>query len=175
MVCVANGLPQFGPCVIRVSGAGPCRAGAIWGLERSAEWMREEQPEVKPYCACESCACCGSVAVRGGGERAWPGAGQCEGRAGPLPGRVRASARGGPSHCLPGARVLRAAGVRGDFGPGPVVISYRPNRVCEKPKGWWVGAKNENLLTTTKDLRPFRAVCKFRKESVIATMSKRLD
>ena len=112
---------QFGPCVIRVSGAGPCRAGAIWGLERSAEWMREEQPEVKPYCACESCACCGSVAVRGGGERAWPGAGQCEGRAGPLPGRVRASARGGPSHCLPGARVLRAAGVRGDFGPGPVI------------------------------------------------------
>jgi hypothetical protein len=76
---------------------------------------------VKPYCACESCACCGSVAVRGGGERAWPGAGQCEGRAGPLPGRVRASARGGPSHCLPGARVLRAAGVRGDFGPGPVI------------------------------------------------------
>ena len=37
------------------------------------------------------------------------------------PGRVRASARGGPSHCLPGACVLRAAGVRGDFGPGPVI------------------------------------------------------
>ena len=83
--------------------------------------VREEQPEVKPYCACESCACCGSVAVRRGGERAWPGAGQCEGRAGPLPGRVRAGVKGGPSHCLPWACVLRAAGVRGDFGPGPVI------------------------------------------------------
>ena len=57
--------------------------------------VREEQPEVKPYCACESCACCGSVAVRGGGERAWPGAGQCEGRAEPLlAGGARAAGRG---------------------------------------------------------------------------------
>lgn len=94
--------------------AGPGRFGALSAV-------REEQPEVKPYCACESCACCGSVAVRRGGERAWPGAGQCEGRAGPLPGRVRAGVKGGPSHCLPGACVLRAAGVRGDFGPGPVI------------------------------------------------------
>ena len=108
-MCVANGLPQFGPCVIRVSGAGPCRAGAIWGLERSAEWMREEQPEVKPYCACESCACCGSVAVRGGGERAWPGAGQCEGRAGPLVGYKK-----GDVTML--ARGVRDAGVPGWTG-----------------------------------------------------------
>ena len=90
MVCVANGLPQFGPCVIRVSGAGPCRAGAIWGLERSAEWMREGQPEVEPYCACTSCACCGSV-VRAAGVRALPGR-PC---ARALPGRGEAS-RAGP-------------------------------------------------------------------------------
>lgn len=94
--------------------AGPGRFGALSAV-------REEQPEVKPYCACESCACCGSVAVRRGGERAWPCAGRCEGRAGPLPGRVRAGVKGGPRHCLPGACVLRAAGVRGGFGPGPVI------------------------------------------------------
>lgn len=94
--------------------AGPGRFGALSAV-------REEQPEVKPYCACESCACCGSVAVRRGGERAWPCAGRCEGRAGPLPGRVRAGVKGEPRHCLPGACVLRAAGVRGGFGPGPVI------------------------------------------------------
>ena len=94
------GLPQFGPCVIRVSGAGPCRAGAIWGPECSAEWMRLKQPEVEPYCACESCACCGSV-VRAVGARALPGR-PC---ARALPGRAEAN-RAGPG--------------RAGSGPGPI-------------------------------------------------------
>ena len=95
------------PCVIRVSGAGPSRARAIWGLERRAEWMRRKQPEVEPYCACESCACCGSVAVRRVGARAWPGgpwaagAGLCERRAGcgPVRGEGRAIAGPGAGQC----------------------------------------------------------------------------
>ena len=101
---MTNGLPQFGPCVIRVSGAGPSRARAIWGLERRAEWMRRKQPEVEPYCACESYACCEIVAVRRVGERARPdgpwaaGAGLCEG--------------GGTSPCLPGVSVMRRCGPR---------------------------------------------------------------
>jgi hypothetical protein len=74
---------------------------------------------VEPYCACESCACCGSVAVRRVGERAWldgpwaagaglcvlwkRGAGGCAGLAGPTmcaglagPGRGEPG-RAGPS------------------------------------------------------------------------------
>ena len=104
------GLPQFGPCVIRVSGAGPCRAGAIWGLERSAEWMREEQPEVEPYCACKSCACCGSV-VRAASVRALPGR-PCA-RAGP--GRGEASRAGpGQAGAWPGPiYTMRTLGVGG--------------------------------------------------------------
>ena len=87
--------------------AGP---GRFWGPECSAEWMRLEQPEVEPYCACESCAClwkrgcvswrraglavCGPV--RGEGRAiAGPGAGRCEGRAEALlAGGVRAAGRG---------------------------------------------------------------------------------
>jgi hypothetical protein len=117
---VTNGLPQFGPCVIRVSGAGPSRARAIWGLERRAEWMRRKQPEVEPYCACESCACCGSVAVRRVGARAWPGgpwaagAGLCEGRAGcgPVRGEGRANAGPGAGQCEARAGPLLAGSVR---------------------------------------------------------------
>ena len=129
------GLPQFGPCVIRVSGAGPCRAGAIWGLERSAEWMREEQPEVEPYCACESCACCGSVAVRRVGERAWPG-GPCRVQR-VRAGRVRARGRGFACRM---ACVVRAASACRALGPGPEIVWYGPNRVCVKfPRdGGWV-------------------------------------
>ena len=72
--------------------------------------VREEQPEVKPYCACESCAClwkrgcaswrraglAGCGPVRGEGRAiAGPGAGRCEGRAEPLlAGGVRAAGRG---------------------------------------------------------------------------------
>jgi hypothetical protein len=83
--------------------AGPGRFGALSAV-------REEQPEVKPYCACESCAClwkrgcaswrraglavCGPV--RGEGRAiAGPGAGRCEGRAEALlAGGVRAAGRG---------------------------------------------------------------------------------
>ena len=72
--------------------------------------VREEQPEVKPYCARVSCAClwkrgcvswrraglavCGPV--RGEGRAiAGPGAGRCEGRAEALlAGGVRAAGRG---------------------------------------------------------------------------------
>ena len=33
--------------------------------------------------------------------------------------------------------------------------------MCVKTQGMVGGCEKENLLTTTKDLRPFRAVCKF--------------
>ena len=111
--------------------AGPGRFGALSAV-------REEQPEVKPYCACESCACCGSVAVRRGGERAWPagpwaaGAGQCEGRAEPLlaGGERDAPMRAASAWALPGrpcGRALpgrcaanRAGPGRAGSGPGPI-------------------------------------------------------
>jgi hypothetical protein len=141
------GLPQFGPCVIRVSGAGPSRARAIWGLKRSAEWMRREQPEVKPYCACESCACCGSVAVRRGGEHAWPdgpwaaGAGQCEGRDEPLlAGGVRDAGRGcaglaGPTMCAG----LAGPGRDEPGRAGPSRFRAGPYIYHEIPWSGWVG------------------------------------
>lgn len=73
--------------------AGPGRFGALSAV-------REEQPEVKPYCACESCACCGGV-VRAVGARALPGR-PC---ARALPGRNQAN-RAGPG--------------RAGSGPGPI-------------------------------------------------------
>jgi len=82
--------------------AGPGRFGALSAV-------REKQPEVKPYCACGSCACwkrgcaswrraglAGCGPVRGEGRAiAGPGAGRCEGRAEALlAGGVRAAGRG---------------------------------------------------------------------------------
>jgi hypothetical protein len=130
--------------------------------------MRREQPEVKPYCACESCACCGSVAVRRVGERAWPdgqwaaGAGLCEGRDEPLlAGGVRDAGRGcaglaGPTMCAglawPGravdvwrtlcegrGRPGRGGGGMGRAGPGRA--GPGPNLYREYPLEWVGGTK----------------------------------
>ena len=82
--------------------------------------MRRKQPEVEPYCACESCACCGSVAVRRVGARAWPGgpwaagAGLCEGRAGCGPVRGEGRANAGPGA---GQREARAGPLLGPQWP----------------------------------------------------------
>ncbi len=97
--------------------AGP---GRFWGPECSAEWMRLEQPEVEPYCACESCACCGGV-VRAVGARALPGR-PC---ARALPGRNEANRAGTQVNDVRNewgypnsARALSESAVRARAGPG---------------------------------------------------------
>ena len=90
-MCVTNGVTPIRPVRYPSQRYGPVPGQGDFGALSA---VREEQPEVKPYCACESCACCGSVAVRRVGERAWPdgpwaaGAGHC----GPVRGEGRALA-----------------------------------------------------------------------------------
>ncbi len=62
---------------------------------------------------------------------------------------------------------LAAAGAAGEAVGAGAVRSGVCGSILAEVNAKRSDAKNENLLTTTKDLRPFRAVCKFRKKSVL--------
>ena len=122
-MCVTNGVTPIRPVRYPSQRYGPVPGQGDFGALSA---VREEQPEVKPYCACESCACCGSVAVeawlcvveasgpgRAGRAIAGPGAGRCEGRAEPfLAGGVRAAPGGCVRSNLRWSRIAPANPVR---------------------------------------------------------------
>ena len=110
---------------------------------------------------------------------------RCEGPLGACLCAVRA-VPDRPNASVPGrtGRARRGRAGRGrDFGPGPGVPCYGPNRVCENPKGWWAGAKNRKLTedrgstcrlsTQIADFARSQNACQTCKAKVVAKSSTR--